>query len=69
MITVTITPQDMEAMRVPLDATIFECYMVGRLRKAGVPVIGLLSFRGVERGTLTRTRDFDSLGIIYEWRE
>lgn len=30
----------------------FEMFVIGKLRQAGIPVIGIFSFKGVSRGTL-----------------
>lgn len=52
----------------PLEPHMWECWVVGKLKKAGVPVKGHLVFRGIESGTLTRfddPTDFDA--TIWEW--
>lgn len=35
----------------------YECWIVGKLKEAGVPVYGNLIFRGIKSGTITRYND------------
>lgn len=45
-----------------------ECYVLGQLRDAGIPVLGLLFFRGVKHGRLTRCDDDSKpYAMIFEW--
>lgn len=46
----------------------YETWVVGKLRAAGVPVIGVLAYRGIRHGTLTRTDDTNTGETIYRWR-
>lgn len=44
-----------------------ESHIVSRLREAGIPVIGVLSLRGVSKGTISFTRDHDdTLKFVWE---
>ena len=52
----------------PLEPNMWKCWVVGKLKKAGVPVKGTLVFKGIESGTLTSfddPTDFDA--TIWEW--
>jgi hypothetical protein len=46
----------------------WETFCMARLRRAGIPVLGTLLFRGVESGTLTKIQDFDTNDIVYRWQ-
>lgn len=41
----------------PLTSAFWEMWVVGKLKKAGVPIRGLLKFSGLESGTLHRLDD------------
>jgi hypothetical protein len=43
-----------------------ESMIIGRLRDAGIPVKGVLIFRGVSEGTLYETMDFQG-NMVYNW--
>ena len=45
-----------------------ESYILGRLREAGVPVLGVFSFQGLERGRLER-RDCSPMETVFTWYE
>jgi len=44
-------------------------FILGKLRDAGIPVKGIFTFQGIERGTLNETRDFMSSDLLYTWTE
>lgn len=44
-----------------------ECTIVGMLRRAGIPVTGILMFRGVERGHLEVFDELNAEDMIIEW--
>ena len=51
-----------------MSPAMWECWLVGKLKDAGVPVEGKLVFRGVKQGTLTRLEDQTDFGVIkYIW--
>ena len=51
-----------------LTQAMWECWIVGKLKEAGVPIIGILVFRGIKSGTLRRFNDPVDFGAtIYEW--
>ncbi len=51
-----------------LTPSMWECFVVGKLRDAGVPIKGLLKYRGVEKGTITRFDDPKDFGATkYIW--
>ena len=51
----------------PFNDMCFESWIVGKLRAAGIPVIGVLLFRGLKKGTLTRTNDYETNNMVYTW--
>lgn len=53
---------------IDLDPRIsIESHIVSKLRKAGIPVIGVFSLRGVSEGTISFTRDHnDTLKFVWE---
>jgi hypothetical protein len=42
--------------------------ILGRLKKAGIPVRGILFFDGVESGTLEQEEDFQRNSYIFRWK-
>lgn len=44
-----------------------ETWAVGELKRAGIPVRGVLIFSGLEGGTLTRSDDPETGEIVYRW--
>jgi hypothetical protein len=44
-----------------------EMYFLNKLKKAGIPVKGVLCFKGVETGVLKKSECFDTDEIIYTW--
>lgn len=51
-----------------MSPALWECWLIGKLKEAGVPVKGKLTFRGIEGGTLSRFDDPSDFGAtIYEW--
>lgn len=53
----------------PLVAGAWEMWVLGKLKSAGMPLLGFFRFQGVERGTLIRTDDFEDYGAtIYRWQ-
>ena len=47
---------------------VWETWVVGKLKDAGVPIKGTLVFGGIESGTLTRFDDPTDFGAtIWEW--
>jgi hypothetical protein len=54
----------------PLIPATWECWVVGQLKKTGIPAHGDLSFRGIERGTLMTLDDPEDFSAsIYIWRD
>ncbi len=55
-------------INLPLEPAMWECWVVGKLKEAGVPVKGALVFGGLESGTLTRFDDPTDFGAtVWEW--
>ena len=53
-----------------LTPVMWECWVVGKLRDAGIPVKGFLVFGGVKRGVLSRFDDAkDFGGSTYVWKD
>lgn len=51
-----------------MSPAMLECWLVGKLKDAGVPVDGELVFRGIKAGTITRFDDPKDLGATkYVW--
>jgi hypothetical protein len=51
-----------------VSPAMWECWLVGKLKEAGVPVDGKLIFRGIKSGTLTRFDDPKDFGATkYVW--
>ena len=51
-----------------LSPAMWECWLVGKLKDAGVPVEGTLVFRRIKSGTLTRFDDPTDFGATkYIW--
>lgn len=44
-----------------------ELIVMSRLRDAGIPVEGLLTFQGVKSGILWKHEDYKNYSIVYEW--
>lgn len=65
MIEVRISDGDLARHRLVMDTP----YILSRLRAAGVPVLGLLSFGGLERGVLTGRYEYDTGEIVYTWSD
>ena len=52
-----------------LTPAMHECWIVGKLRDAGVPVDGKLVFNGIKSGKITRLDDPADFGVTkYVWR-
>jgi hypothetical protein len=51
-----------------IDCCFVEATILDLLRKAGIPVSGLFSFKGIESGTLYERMSLDGLGLIYDWK-
>lgn len=46
----------------------WESWVIGKLKEAGVPVIGTLKFSGIKSGKLRRLDDpSDFVACVYEW--
>ena len=53
----------------PMDSAIFESWCIGKLKAAGIPIKGVLVFKGLKSGTLTRHENFDRPHIMcFVWR-
>jgi hypothetical protein len=51
-----------------MTPAVWEGWIVGKLKEAGVPVKGTLLFRGIKSGTLRSFYDQNDFGtVIYEW--
>jgi hypothetical protein len=51
-----------------LTPVLYEMWIVGKLKDAGIPIRGTILFRGLERGILTRTDDPEDFGqATYTW--
>lgn len=46
-----------------LSSAMWECWILGKLRDAGVPVKGMLKFNGIESGTLIRFDQPEDFGV------
>ena len=44
-----------------------ETYIVGKLKKAGIPIIGCLLFGGLRSGTLKVAKSCEKMSTIYTW--
>lgn len=65
-ITVRINVSEIVRYRTP---ELWETFVMGKLREAGVPVKGVLLYGGIESGTLMRRDDPEDFGVtIYTWR-
>jgi hypothetical protein len=52
-----------------LTSATFETWVIGKLREAGIPIKGILTCQGVERGTLMRIDEPEHVGsILYLWK-
>ena len=65
MIEVRITGAEIEKH----DSRSFAPFLLGELKKVGIPAIGTLSFRGVSRGKLSWFQDYWSTDMIFRWEE
>jgi len=51
-----------------MSPAMWECWIVGKLKEAGVPVIGTLTLNGIKSGTLHRFDDPKDFGsVVYKW--
>lgn len=51
-----------------VSPALWECWIVGKLKDAGIPVEGKLVFRGIKRGSLTQLCDPKDFGASkYVW--
>jgi len=62
-------------VRIPYDEIVdktfspgFDTYVIGKLKKAGIPVLGVLIFRGVIRGVYKYWQEFDTMDYIFKWK-
>lgn len=52
----------------PLSPAMWECWVVGKLKEAGIPIEGTFIYRGIKSGTLVHFEDMTDCGaFIYEW--
>jgi hypothetical protein len=53
-----------------LTPAMWESWVVGKLKEAGVPVEGTLTFNGIKSGILSRFDNPEDFGkTIWKWRE
>lgn len=45
-----------------------ESYLIAKCKEAGIPLVGLLAFRGVESGVVERIDDPASGDFVFRWR-
>jgi len=64
-IIVEITHEDLVDMAYP--AMVIPI-LIGKLKAAGIPVIGVLLFQGVKSGTLIQEDDFINCKYIFRWK-
>lgn len=68
MIEVTISVSDYPD-EWDMTPAMFECWIVEKLKDAGVPIDGFLCFNGIKKGTLTRLDDPKDFGASkYIWK-
>jgi hypothetical protein len=52
----------------PFNHPMWEMWVVGKLKEAGIPVDGTFLYRGIKSGTLSRMDDpMDFGGYVYRW--
>lgn len=51
------------------NSILVEGVILKKLRNAGIPLKGILKFRGVTGGTLSESMSCDGTRLIYAWRE
>ena len=52
-----------------MTPSVWEMWVVGKLKSAGVPIKGVLTFRGLEKGTIERYDDPKDFGAsTYRWK-
>lgn len=66
MIKIEITYK--EIIDIP-DQAIIEGYCIAKLKKAGIPVIGALIFRGLETGRLTMFNNPEKMSNDYVYQD
>ena len=48
----------------------WESFVVGKLKEAGAPIEGVLTFKGIKKGTITRFDNPEDFGkTTYIWEE
>lgn len=54
----------------PLNSAVFETWCIGKLKAAGIPIKGVLIFRGLTHGVLTRDVSYEHPNIIrFKWSD
>lgn len=65
-ITVRVPKEELENIK---HDVLFTIELIQRLKKAGIPVIGILTFRGISHGRMTWyvEEDLDDETHVFEW--
>lgn len=53
----------------PYCSATFEAWCIGKLRAAGIPIRGILVFKGIKKGILTRCDSFENCNMRFVWSE
>ena len=64
---IIVTIDDNEFFKSGLPVSAWESFCITKLKEAGVPIIGYLSFEGVREGTLKRLEDIETGETVYVW--
>lgn len=65
-IEVEINPLDYQG---PYSDACFEAWCIGKLKNAGIPINGVLVFKGIKEGVLARCDNPESRNMRFIWRK